>query len=156
VQLEELCGETFQSELSADEFLRQLEYHIERLVQYEPNDFVIFERCALDFVAYLQALIDLKRDTADASILKRAVGLTQNVSGSLDIIAYLPANGSYIYIPDDEDLSLRSAVDRTLERLLLDDELGMLSGGVPIVLEVFGPTSQRLQMLEASIARFQV
>jgi hypothetical protein len=154
VQLEQLYGESFQEEPSADEFLRQLEYHIERLVKYGPDDFVIFERCALDFVAYLQALIDLKRDTADPGILKRAMRLTQNVIGSLDIIAYLPANGSDIYVPEDEDRHLRSAVDKTLERLLLDDESRMLSGHTPVVLEVFGTTRQRLEMLESSMAAF--
>jgi hypothetical protein len=154
VQLEQLYGESFPEEPSADEFLRQLEYHIERVVKYGSDDFVIFERCALDFVAYLQALIDLKKDTADPGILKSAVELTQGIIGSLDIIAYLPANGSDIYVPEDEDRRLRSAVDRSLERLLMDDEAGMLSSGSPVVLEVFGTTRQRLEMIEASIAAF--
>jgi hypothetical protein len=124
------------------------------VVKYGSDDFVIFERCALDFVAYLQALIDLKKDTADPGILKSAVELTQGIIGSLDIIAYLPANGSDIYVPEDEDRRLRSAVDRSLERLLMDDEAGMLSSGSPVVLEVFGTTRQRLEMIEASIAAF--
>jgi len=155
VQLEELFGESFQAEPSADEFLSQLEYHIKRLAQYETKDSVIFERCALDFVAYLQALVDLKRDAADPCILKLALELTQDVIGNLDIIVYLPGNGSDIYVPDDEDRGLRSAVDRNLERLLLEDEAGILSGNVPLVLEVCGTTNQRLEMLEASMQSFR-
>jgi hypothetical protein len=68
-QLRELYGESFSAELSSDDFLQQLEYHSERLQQYQPGNDVVFERCAVDYVAYLQGLIDLKRHSSDLVIL---------------------------------------------------------------------------------------
>src|SRR4030095_13845740 len=45
-------GETFAAEPSADDFVRQLEYCVDRLDQFAPNEDVIFERCPADYLAY--------------------------------------------------------------------------------------------------------
>jgi len=147
----EQMQESFSSEPSAEDFLHQLEYHRERLQNYQPGDHVIFERCAVDFVAYLQALIELRRDTADVSVFEQAVDLAREAISLVDIIALLPANESEIYVPAEEDPKLRATVDRNLERFLMDDELEILTAGKPVVLELSGTTNQRLQMLEQAI-----
>jgi hypothetical protein len=69
----------------------------------------------------------------------------------LDIVAFLPANRSHIYVPDEEDLELRTAVDINLERFLLNDELDLLTDGRPIVLELCGSIEQRLEMIETAM-----
>jgi len=150
-QLQELYGESFSAEPSSDDFLQQLEYHNERLQQYQPGSHVVFERCAIDYVAYLQALIDLKRHSADVVILKQSVDLARSAFQLLDIVVSLPANSSHIYVPDEEDLELRAAVDTNLERFLLNDELDLLSDERPMVLEVCGTIEQRLKMIDLAI-----
>jgi hypothetical protein len=113
-QLQELYGESFSAEPSSDDFLQQLEYHSERLQQYPPGSQVVFERCAIDYVAYLKALIDLNRHSADVVILNRSIDLARNALQLLDLVVFLPANASYMYVPDEEDLELRAAVDTNL------------------------------------------
>src|SRR5687768_17716205 len=65
--LSDLYGEGFGAEPSAEDFFRQLQYQVERLHRYGDGDRVIFERSPIDFVAYLLALDDLGRDTADTA-----------------------------------------------------------------------------------------
>jgi len=150
-QLQELYGESFSAEPSSDDFLQQLEYHSERLQQYQPGSRVVFDRCAIDYVAYLQALIDLKRHAADVVILNRSIDLARNAFQLVDIVVFLPANRSHIYVPDEEDPELRAAVDTNLERFLLNDELDLFGDERPIVLEVCGTIEQRLEMIEMAI-----
>jgi len=150
-QLQELYGESFSAEPSSDDFLQQLEYHSERLQQYQPSGHVVFERCAIDYVAYLQALIDLKRHSADVVILSQSVDLARVALQHLDFVIFLSAHGAYIDVPDEEDLELRAAVDTNLERFLLNDELDLLADGRPIVLEVCDTIEQRLEVIEMAL-----
>jgi len=150
-QLENLYGESFSTEPSSDDFLQQLEYHNERLQQYQPGSQVVFERCSIDYVAYLQALIDLKRHSADVVILNQSIYLARSALQLVDIVVFLSAKRLHIYVPDEEDLELRAAVDTNLERFLLNDELDLLTGGRPIVLEVCGTIEQRLKMIDLAI-----
>src|SRR6185369_16723424 len=53
--LSEDYGEEFAAEPCAEDFLRQLEFNLERLKQRATEVNVIFERCPLDFLAYLNA-----------------------------------------------------------------------------------------------------
>jgi predicted ATPase len=49
-------GEEFSAEPCVEDFLRQLEFNLERVGQHEQQENVIYERCPLDFLAYLTAL----------------------------------------------------------------------------------------------------
>src|SRR5437867_7359377 len=109
--LHELYGETFAAEPSAQEFFRQLEYNVTQLQQYGAGDQVVFERSPFDYVVYLQALVDLSRDTADPVLVKQSIEVATGAVNLLDMIVYLPAGGANIYIPEEEDVELRSAVD---------------------------------------------
>jgi len=55
-------GEEFSAEPSADDFVRQLEYCVNRLNEFGPGDDMIIERCPADYIAYLLALEKLRRD----------------------------------------------------------------------------------------------
>jgi len=147
--LSDLYGEGFGAEPSAEDFFRQLQYQVERLHRYGDGDRVIFERSPIDFVAYLLALDDLGRDTADAALTGQSIATARNAVALLDLIVYVPAND--VAAPEDEDLELRSAVDARLERILFDDELGLFTSDRPTILELAGSTAQRLQRLEAAL-----
>ena len=146
--LQELHGETFGAEPSAEEFFIQLEYQVERLRQYCVGDRVIFERSPVDFVAYLLALDDLARDTADPALTKQSIEVARGAVQLLDLIVYLPATGA---VSESEDPDLRTAVDARLEEILLNDELGIFATPSSSILEITGTTSQRLVALEAAV-----
>lgn len=147
--LQDLYGEDFGAEPGADEFFRQLEYQFERLQQYSAGDRVIFERSPADFFAYLLALDDLGRNTADDEVAKQSIALVRSAIALLDLVVYLPATDEAV--PESEDPALRRAVDARLESILLNDDFGLFSGGRPPVLEIVGTTTQRLRSLEAAL-----
>lgn len=144
-------GESFAADPSAEDFQRQLEYNLGRLNSYRPGDRVIFERCPVDYLAYMLALADLGRDRDRSQLLECARELSRNAIGLLDIVVFLPMNG-----PSDEmeDARLRTAVNARLESILLDDELDFFGAGHPRVIEAPGSTPQRLRAIE--IAMLQV
>ena len=147
--LQDLYGEDFGAEPGADEFFRQLEYQVERLQQYTTGDQVIFERSPADFLAYLLALDDLGRDTADAERAKQSISVVRGAMALLDLVVYLPATNEGV--PESEDPELRRAVDARLEGILLDDDFDLFTGDRPSVLEIVGTTEQRLRSLEAAL-----
>src|SRR5215211_3229445 len=55
VMVEDL-GEEFSAEPCVEDLYRQLEFNIDRLRQHAPGERVIYERCPLDFLAYIDAL----------------------------------------------------------------------------------------------------
>lgn len=149
--LQDLYGEAFAAEPSADDFYRQLEYHLERLHQYRLGDRVIFERSPVDYPAYLLALGDLDRDTADARLAKRSIAMARDGIAQIDVIVYLPAEGWGGGVPESEDPELRRAVDTRLEAILLEDDFSMFAANRPLIVEAIGTTAQRLRTLEGAL-----
>jgi predicted ATPase len=125
----ELMGDDFSAEPNVEDFLRQLEFNIERLKQHEPGTKVIYERCPLDFLAYIQCLS------------KATLNVDQALQ-HLDLIVYLPIDHT-IEPPDDEFPKLRKAVDRRLSEIYEETDV--------TVIEASGPTEKRLRLLEAAI-----
>ncbi|HEX4965656.1 MAG TPA: AAA family ATPase [Thermoanaerobaculia bacterium] len=149
--LQDVYGEPFAADPSADDLYRQLEYHVGRLQQYRAGDRVIFERSPVDYLAYLLALEDLDRDAADARLAERSLDVARGAVAFLDVIVYLPATGGGGSVPDSEDPELRRAVDARLESILIDDDFDMFTASRPSVLEALGSTAQRLRTLETAL-----
>ena len=148
-------GEDFASEPCADDFFRQLAFNVDRLHRYHFGDRVIFERSPVDFLAYILALRDLRRDEGDSSLVETALGLVVPAMRYLDVLVFLQLDDvDRIWVSDEEDPELRSAVDRRLLALLSDDEFDFVSSGDPVVLEARGATGQRLRMLEDALGSF--
>ena len=145
--LQEIHGEYFGSEPSADDFLVQLRYQLERLRQFGARDRVIFERSPFDYVAYLQALVDLRRDTANAGLVDQSLDLAVSSVELLDLIVFLPASSAQIYVPEEEDRELREAMDSRLEALLIDDRANVFQREKPTVIQAPGTTTERLETL---------
>lgn len=146
--LQEVYGEVFAAEPTADDFYRQLEYQVERLRQYAVGDRVIFERSPVDYLAYLLALGDLDRDTADARLAERALEVAQGSIALLDVILFLPAGDDDGVVPDAEDPELRRAVNTRLEGILLDDDFHLFTDKRPAVVEAWGTTAERLRTVQ--------
>lgn len=139
--LVEDLGQEFSGEPCVEDFRRQLEFNIERLSQHAAEDNVIYERCPVDFLAYIHAL-----DPKSAAALLEPV---TEAMQPLDLIVYLPFDQS---IGEDEYPKLQRAVDRRLSSIFRDDEFGIMSSTNTTMVEAVGPTDRRLRTLETAIS----
>ena len=135
-------GEEFSDEPNVEDFLRQLEFNIERLRQHTPGEKVIYERCPVDFLAYIDAL--------EPRSVEALLGPVSEALQSLDLIVYLPLEDGQTI--EAEYPKLQRAVDQRLSKMLLDDELGIISK--PVV-EAKGSTAQRLRVVEITLMNFE-
>jgi broad-specificity NMP kinase len=101
VMVEDL-GEEFSAEPTVEDFRRQLEFNIDRLLQHAPGEKVIYERCPIDFLAYVDAL---KTGSVEA-LLEPVAKAMQN----LDLIVYLPLDNDQTL--EAEYPKLQKTVDR--------------------------------------------
>ena len=142
VLVEEL-GEEFSAEPCVEDYLRQLEFNIARLNQHERGERVIYERCPIDFVAYIECV---SRTISTNSVLDKVRESMQ----SLDLIVYLPIDNT-IDAGDEEFPKLRKAVDRRLNAIYNEDDLGIISASNLAIVEATGPIEKRLRTVEAAI-----
>lgn len=135
-------GEEFSDDPNVEDFRRQLEFNIDRLRQHAPGEDVIYERCPIDFLAYVDAV---ESGSAEALLVP-----VSNAMQNLDLILYLPLDKDQIL--ESEYPKLQKAVDRRLNTMLLDDELGIINTRV---VEARGSIAQRLHVLENAINESQ-
>lgn len=138
--LVEDLGEEFSAEPCVEDFRRQLEFNIERLDQHTPDENVIYERCPLDFFAYIYVL---NSETAEA--------FQQRVSEAmqhLDLVVYLPLDRDH---GSDDYPKLQRTVDRRLNSIFREEAFGIMSATNVTVIEAEGTTAQRLRIIETSI-----
>jgi hypothetical protein len=140
--LVEDLGEELSDEPNVEDFRRQLEFNIARLWQHAHGEKVIYERCPIDFLAYIDAL-----EPREVQALLKPVSKAMQ---HLDVIVYLPLDDELTI--ESEYPKLQKAVDRRLNTMLLDDELGIISARV---LEAKGSTVQRLRILEDAVNEYQ-
>lgn len=140
--LTEEFGEDFSAEPCVEDFRRQLEFNVERLKQYRRGTRVIFERCPIDFLAYIECV-----GCTDPILVDSVV---EEVIQNLDLIVYLPTDPT-IEPPDDEFPKLRKAVDGRLSAIYREDELGIIASSNLIVIEASGPVEERLRILESAL-----
>jgi hypothetical protein len=113
---------------------------------------VICERSPVDFLAYLLALTDLRRDEASTELIETSLPLVADGIQYLDLIIFLPLDDGGIAISDSEDPELRNAVDNRLVGIFGDNDYELFTSNRPVVLEARGSTGRRLQMLERALS----
>lgn len=138
VMAEEL-GEEFSAEPCVEDFERQLQFNIDRLKQHERGERVIYERCPIDFLAYIGCV-----GPGITSLLDEVLESLQR----LEMIVYLPIENT---IETDEFPKLRKAVDRRLNAIYNADDLGIISASNLKIVEATGPIEKRLRTLEAAM-----
>ena len=140
--LVEEFGEEFSEEPCVEDFYRQLQFNIDRLEQRSREAQVIYERCPIDFLAYI--------DVLDSQAAQASIGLVSEAIRNLDLILYLPVDPS-LDVPRDDYPKLRESVDRRLSAILNEDEFGIISSCGVVVVEATGSTKQRLHTLEGAL-----
>ena len=131
-------GDEFSAKPCVEDFMRQLEFNIERL--HTAGESVIFERCPVDFLAYIHAL-----DPQSAEALVEPI---TEAMKQLDLIVYIPLDATS---SENEFPKLQRAVDRRLRSIFREDKFGIMSSTNAKVVEATGPTDQRLSTLETAI-----
>lgn len=124
-------GEEFSAEPCVEDFLRQLEFNLERLGRHASDENVIYERCPLDFLAYINAL--------DSSVSDALITRISDAMRQLDLIVYLPLDETSV----GEYPKLRRAMDHQLSELLTSINIQ--------VVEATGSTAQRLRAIELAL-----
>lgn len=134
----ELVGEghAFSHPPGAEDFEDQLRYSVCSLEQTEEN--LIFDRCPVDFMAYLIALQD---DAGE--VLQRWGEPVRSAMSSLDGVILVPVEEpDRVGIEPDRDMAVdRGAVDEIVRDLLVNDHLDL---DLPVV-EVRGSLRGRAQ-----------
>lgn len=141
-------GEEFSSEPTVDDFYRQLEFNVERLRFHKDDGMVIYERCPVDFLAYILALRDLKTEHVDSTFIERIVEMVLDGIQHLDLIIFVPIEEEY-YTQDNS--KLRTTVNSRLVEILSGDEFGIVSSGLVTIIGASGSTTERLRILETAI-----
>src|SRR5262249_16945177 len=108
--LVEDLGEEFSAEPCVEDFRRQLEFNIDRLSQQSADENVIYERCPVDFLAYIHAL--------DPQSAEAVLDEVSNAMQYLDLIVYLLFDET----GEDEFPKLQRAVDRRLSGIFREDQ----------------------------------
>jgi hypothetical protein len=135
-------------EPGTDSFFAQLQVAAARLTEPAPGP-RIAERGPLDFLAYLDALVSLRRPTRSPDLFARGLEITADAMADVDLIVLLPlAEADDIEVPDDEDPELRNAMNDSLLELADGPDLV----GDATVIEITGAPSSRLSQLERAIA----
>ena len=129
VMVEDL-GEDFNAEPCVEDFRRQLEFNIDRLGQHTADEKVIYERCPVDFLAYIEVL--------DRQSAEELVEPITEAMQHLDLVVYLPLDGSS---EAEEYPKLQKAVDQKLRAIFR--ELANVR-----VFEAEGSIESRLRVLE--------
>lgn len=150
----EVLGDPFEMlddadvEPGADSFSAQLQLSAARLVEPASGVFRIAERGPLDFLAYLDALVALRRPSRSPAAFRNGLAVTADAMAQVDLLVLLPlAEADHIDVPEDEDPELRSAMNDALLELADDPDLV----GDANVVEITGSPSQRLAQLEDAI-----
>jgi len=140
--LVEEFGEEFSAEPCVEDFLRQLEFNIDRLQQYDRGARVIYERCPIDFLAYIECL----SRTDQTPVTSRVLEAIQH----LDLIVYLPIEDT-IDVSHEEFPKLRKAVDRRLGDIYREDDLEIINVAGLAIVEATGPLENRLEIVESAM-----
>ncbi|PFG16682.1 AAA domain-containing protein [Propionicimonas paludicola] len=135
-------------DLSNDIFFDQLQVASARLQGLAHSRSWIAERGPLDFLAYLDALVTLRRPTRSPDLFARGLELAAEGMAHVDLLVLLPlTEADVIEVPDDEDPELREATNDSLLELADDPDLL----GNAAVIEITGSASSRLAQLESAI-----
>jgi hypothetical protein len=124
----------------------QLEASCSLILSTAAQEQVIFDRCPLDFIAYLDVVSAAEGFEWTPS--GKLLGRIEKALATIELLVFLPlSRPDEISVPI-EFPKLRTRTDSRLKAILRKDELGLLEAG-PRILELSGTRQQRLDRLVA-------
>lgn len=127
---------------------QQLAQSCRLIVEHAGERDVVFDRCPLDFIAYLDVV------SADEGFEwlphGRLLNQIDRALATLDLVVFVPLRE-----PDEIDVPieqprLRARVDKRLKTMLRNDDLGLLQDG-PRILEVSGSRAGRVAQITGAL-----
>ena len=146
-------GVVFPEEPSVDGFLEQLEHSIATILGLAAEPDLVFDRCPLDFIAYLEAV---GARTGDGWMpAGRLLARVEAALATLDLIVLVPLERRDFGASAVDRPKLRRAVDARLKGMVRDDALGLLGRG-PRVVVIGGSRRERVAALNRALTRERV
>lgn len=109
---------------------------------------LIFDRCPLDFLAYLDVVS--QREGFEWLPSGKLLGRIGKALANLDLIAFVPITRPDEIAAEIEHSALRAQVDRRLKAMLRDDDLGLIPDELRVV-AISGDREARVARLMAAI-----
>ncbi|ESQ81852.1 hypothetical protein AEAC466_20020 [Asticcacaulis sp. AC466] len=139
-------GVAFSNGATIPDLEKQLTESCKLILEYAHGRDVIFDRCPLDFLAYLEVVS--AREGFEWLPGGRELANISKALAVLDVVIFVPLTS-----PDDIPIQiefprLRKRVDRRLKTMLREDDLGLLHNG-PRIIEVLGFRAQRVAMADS-------
>lgn len=132
-----------------DDLEEQLNQSCDLILDSSIDRSVIFDRCPIDFLAYLDTMSEA--EGVEWSPSAKQLARIERAMQTFDLVILIP-------LLDDDEIAgqiefprLRYKVDVRLKSILRDDDLGFLESGLPL-LEVFGSREQRVAKARAGLA----
>ena len=127
----------------------QLEHSVTTILGTAEAADAIYDRCPVDFIAYLEVLSAEEGDEWEPS--GRQLARIEKALASLDRIVFVPVRSPDEITARIERPALRRAVDRRLKQILRDDDLGLFANG-PAIVEITGARAVRAAALSNLVA----
>lgn len=132
-----------------DDFEDQLNQSCDLILESTTERDLVFDRCPIDFLAYLDVLSAAEGSGWAPS--PKQLALIERTFETLDLIVFVPLLDNDEIVENIEYPQLRRQVDDRLKSILRDDELGLFESDLPL-LEVFGRRQERVAMMHAELA----
>lgn len=129
---------------NTDDLEEQLDQSCTLILESAVERDLVFDRCPLDFLAYLDVVSVAEGSEWTPS--PKQLARIERALEALSLIVFVP-------LLDDDEIAesieypeLRKHVDERLKAMLREDEMGLLEGDLPL-LEVFGRRQERVAMV---------
>lgn len=134
-------GLPFSDGASIPDLEKQLTESCKLILGYAGSGDVIFDRCPLDFLAYLEVVsasegFEWLPSGRELARISKAVGM-------LDVLFFIPIASPDEILVQIERPRLRNRMDRRLKNMLREDDLGLVQDG-PRIVEIVGSRAQRV------------
>jgi hypothetical protein len=142
-------GTPFADGVTSADLEEQLELSCTMILASAASHDIVYDRCPLDFIAYLEVVG--AQEGFEWTPSGKLLGRIEKALATLSLVVFLPLSR-----PDEINVTiefprLRSKVDARLKAIIRDDELGLLEGG-PDIVELRGTRSERLARLGNVVA----
>lgn len=139
-------------EPSFDSLIEQLDYSINQLNECANEKNIIFDRCPIDFIAYIMCI--LERDDIninDSEVSERFFDIKEALN-NLDLIIFLPITNENAIEYTEENPAYRKLADKYFKKIYRDDICDIFPRyNHPKVIELSGDRIARLKKLESYI-----
>jgi len=137
------------SDFSMESMQEQLAMSIQLLEESTDYEDVIFDRCPIDFIAYMMYFAETDHfDLADSEISESFEPVIEAIQ-TLDLIVFLPLGADCQIEYFDSDTDMRNDVDRHFKQLYRDNTFGLFPDyNEPPIIELSGDQHTMLSKIQ--------